>query len=227
MLEFNPIASGSSGNCYILDDGSTQIMIEAGIPWKRVKMAMDFKTSSISACCPTHQHSDHSGYLKDVAKAGIDIYLMPETRQALGLEGHRYHDIELFKTFRVGTFQIKAFDLRHDVPNCGFLFASDAGEKALYITDSFYCKHRFPPVEIIAIECNYSTETMAPDLNPTRKERLYTSHFSLENVKRFLAANDLSKVREIWAIHISKENGCPEYFKEELQKATGKPVYTL
>ena len=224
MLNFVSYASGSSGNLHSISDGETTIMIECGIPWKQVQKAFDFQTSKVSAVVLSHEHKDHSGWIHHAAKAGIDVYLLPETRAAMVFNGHRYHEISL-RPFRIGTIQVRSFGLQHDVPNCGFLFASDCGEKAVYITDSFYCKHRFPALDIIAIECNYSKETMTTGLDHERKKRLYKTHFSLENVKKFLATGDLSRVREIHLIHISKENGDPEYFKQEIEKATGKPTY--
>ncbi|HEM1811409.1 TPA: MBL fold metallo-hydrolase, partial [Listeria monocytogenes] len=53
------------------------------------------------------------------------------------------------------------------------------------------------------------------------------SHFSLENVKEFLNANDLSQLREIHLLHISSSNGDPNMFKNEIQALTGVPVYVL
>ncbi|MBU4317117.1 MAG: MBL fold metallo-hydrolase [Proteobacteria bacterium] len=223
MINFQSYASGSSGNLHSISDGETTIMIECGIPWKKVQEFFGFQTSKVSAVVLSHEHKDHSGWVHHAAKAGIDVYLLPETRSAMVLNGHRYHEIDFKTTYQIGTIKVRAFGLQHDVPICGFLFAA-GGEKAIYITDSFYCKPKFPTLDLIAIECNYSIETMAKDLNLERKKRLYSSHFSLENVKRFLAGCDLSRTREIHLIHISKENGDPEYFKAEIEKATGKPT---
>lgn len=57
------------------------------------------------------------------------------------------------------------------------------------------------------------------------KNRLLTSHFSLENVKEFLKANDLSQVREIWLLHLSDGNSDQVRFKREIMELCGKPVY--
>ena len=54
--------------------------------------------------------------------------------------------------------------------------------------------------------------------------RLTKSHFSLENLKSFLKANDLSQVREIYLIHLSDANSDEEKFKYEIAALTGKPV---
>ncbi|MCP7855473.1 hypothetical protein JKR18_02825, partial [Listeria monocytogenes] len=62
-------------------------------------------------------------------------------------------------------------------------------------------------------------------IHPVQKKRVLQSHFSLENVKDFLKANDLSHLREIHLLHISEKNGDPERFKNEIQAMTGIPVY--
>lgn len=75
------------------------------------------------------------------------------------------------------------------------------------------------------VECNWSKSTLDPDLDPSVKKRLLRSHFSLENVKKFLAANDLSRVREIHLLHLSDGNSDAAMFKAEIEQLTGKPVY--
>jgi hypothetical protein len=65
---------------------------------------------------------------------------------------------------------------------------------------------------------------MAQDLDPARKKRLLTSHFSLENVVKFFHANDLSACRCIHLLHLSAENSDAALFKRTIQEATGKPV---
>ena len=52
-----------------------------------------------------------------------------------------------------------------------------------------------------------------------------TSHFSLENVKDFLRANDLSRVQEVWLLHLSDGNSDAERFKKEIMEVVGRPVY--
>lgn len=167
---------------------------------------------------------DHCRAIPSIAKAGIDVYLTVETAQALKTNGHRTHIIEPLKQFEVAGFKILPFPAQHDVSNVGFL-VSDGTDKLLYATDTFYIRYKFKGVNIIAVECNYSKETLAPDLNPVRKQRLYKSHFSLENVAKFLKANDLSRVREIHLIHMSRENSDPGMFKKRIQSVTGKPVF--
>lgn len=50
------IASGSSGNCYLISDQKTNIIIEAGITFDRIQKGGDFKIHEFSACLLSHEH---------------------------------------------------------------------------------------------------------------------------------------------------------------------------
>jgi len=230
MLEFKSYTSGSSGNLNTLSDGETYIMLDCGLPWGNVQKALSFKASQFSGICLTHQHDDHSAGIFSAMKAGQDIYLLPETKKALSLSGHRIHEIELLRQFRIGNFLIKAFPVKHDVPNCGFLFANSKEERAVYITDTPYCSYRFCSLHIIAIGVNYSIEILEENVSNGSvdrqlKRRVIQTHMSLETLKSFLAANDLSKLEQIWLLHGSSSNLDKEEAKRQVQEATGVPVY--
>ena len=164
-------------------------------------------------------------------RAGIDCYMSQGTAEALGLSGHRLHIIKAKQQFRIGTWTVLPFDTQHDAQEpLGFLLANQDGEKLLYVTDTCYVKYRFHGLTHVAIECNYSLDILkrnveAGTVPKELKSRILKSHFSLENVKEFLKANDLSKVQEIWLLHMSNGNSDAERFKREVQELTGKPTY--
>lgn len=56
QLDIKALASGSTGNCYIVDDGVTKIMIECGIPTKQIKKGCGYRTHEIGACLISHEH---------------------------------------------------------------------------------------------------------------------------------------------------------------------------
>ena len=153
------------------------------------------------------------------------------TAEALGLSGHRLHIIKAKQQFRIGTWTILPFETQHDAAEpLGFLLANQAGEKCLYLSDTMYCKYRFHGLTHVAIECNYSLDILKRNVEAgvvpkELKGRILKSHFSLENVKQFLRANDLSWVREIWLLHLSDGNSDAERFKREIQELTGKMVF--
>ncbi|USD81972.1 MBL fold metallo-hydrolase [Bacillus safensis] len=231
MIEIKAISSSSKGNCYRVTDGKTPLLLECGITFKEMQRAFDFDMS-FAGCLITHEHGDHCKAIKDVLRAGIDCYMSPGTAQALGVENH--HRINLVKarqTFRIGTWLIMPFDVQHDVSEpYGFLLANEDGDKLLFATDTYYIKYKFPGLTHIMVECNYSEAILNANIESGRihksmRNRLIQSHFSLENLKTFLDANDLSKVQEIWLLHLSDTNSHERLFKQEIAKQTGKVVY--
>lgn len=50
------LGSSSSGNCYVLDSGKEALIIEAGIDFKSVKVALDFNIRKIVGVVISHSH---------------------------------------------------------------------------------------------------------------------------------------------------------------------------
>jgi phosphoribosyl 1,2-cyclic phosphodiesterase len=230
-MDIKVLASGSSGNCYYVSDGDSPVLIECGLPWKQIQQGINFRTSELAGCLVSHEHQDHCKAVKEVIKAGIDCYISQGAAEALGLSGHRLHIIKALQQFQLGGWAVLPFDTQHDSREpLGFLLANQDEDKLLYATDTYYLKYKFRGLTHILVECNYALDILqknvATGLVPAAvKYRVLRSHFSLENVKDFLRANDLSKVREIHLLHLSDNNSDAERFKREIQEISGKPVY--
>lgn len=231
MIEIKTIATGSKGNAYIVTDGITPLLLECGISYRDIQRAFDFKMSQVAGCLVSHEHGDHIKSLKDILKAGIDVYMSEGTKQAIGLNHHRIQTVKAKKQFTLGTWTIMPFDTEHDVSEpMGFLLANRLGEKLLFATDTYFIRYRFPGLTHIMVECNYDMGILNENIASGRvpavmKKRLMKSHFSLDNVKEFLRANDLSKVQEIWLLHLSDNNSDEALFKQEIAELTGKLIY--
>ncbi len=227
MIDITILASGSNGNCYYITDGSFPLLIECGIAYKEIQKGINFKTSSVAGCLITHEHSDHSKSVNDIIKAGIDCYMTQGTKESLGTSGHRVHVITSKQQFNIGEWIILPFDTQHDaIEPVGFLLANKAGDKILYATDTCYIKYRFSHLTHIMIECNYSLDILKNNMKcglvPLDLEsRILRSHLSLENLKTFLKANDLSECRKIILLHLSDINSSKDKMVKEIQQLTG------
>ena len=73
-MKLKALGSGSSGNCYILENESEALIIEAGLPFMEVKKALDFNVRKIKAVITTHIHSDHHQYFFQYVRAGIPVW---------------------------------------------------------------------------------------------------------------------------------------------------------
>lgn len=230
MIDIQCLGSSSAGNAYRISDGHTVLLLEAGFPYKSIQRALNFRMTDIAGCLITHEHGDHSRAAMDVMRAGIPVYTSRGTADALGLFGHRLRAVVVLEPFTLGTWTIMGFGVEHDAAEpLGWLLANQDGDKLLFLTDSYYCRYKFQGLTHIMIECNYSIDivnrrVLAGELHPAQKKRLLRSHFSLENVKDFLKANDTRNVEEIWLLHLSDGNSDADLFKREIQKLTGSAV---
>ena len=55
-MELKVLGSGSSGNCYILENDNEALIIEAGLPFMEVKKALNFNVMKIKAVLVSHTH---------------------------------------------------------------------------------------------------------------------------------------------------------------------------
>lgn len=225
-MDFIPYHSGSTGNLYKVSSGESALLIEAGVRGKAIKAALGYSLSAIEAALISHSHGDHCLGVKDVLKAGVDCYMSQETAEAIGIaEHHRVKVLEPLKQYKIGVWTILPFETMHDCPGALGFLVSDGTDKLLFATDTFYLKYRFKGLTIIAVECNWSHETISSNAHPARLKRLLSSHFSLDNCRNFFLANDLTKVREVYLLHLSDDNSDAAMFQKEIQSITGKPVY--
>lgn len=56
MCKLETIATGSSGNCYLLRTKKEVLVLDAGIPFREVKIALGFNIRQISGVVVTHEH---------------------------------------------------------------------------------------------------------------------------------------------------------------------------
>ena len=233
-MEIKVLASGSKGNAYIVSDGETTLLLECGILFRRLQQSFQYHLTSVSGCLISHSHQDHCRAVKDVLKAGIDCYMSEGAIEALYLTGsayrYRIHTIASKHQFKCGTWTVLPFDVEHNAAEpLGFLLASH-GEKLVYATDTAYLRYRFQGLTHLMIECNYALDILRQnvedgDLDRGVKDSVVQSHLSLETLRGFLAANDLSLVQEIWLLHLSDSNSDADRFRREVQELCGKPTY--
>lgn len=212
-MKLKCLGSGSSGNCYILENDKEALIIEAGVRFKDVKVALDFDVSKICGVLVSHVHGDHSKYIPEYFNAGIPVFRPYDM------------DNEIAKmTEYFGKFAIKAFSLVHDVPCYGFLIIHPDMGRLVYITDTEYCKWKFADINHILIEANYSDTCMDTTNNPKRSHVL-TGHMSIDTTVKFLRANQSPSLRNAVLLHLSESNSNKAQFKAAAERAVDCPVY--
>jgi phosphoribosyl 1,2-cyclic phosphodiesterase len=222
MIEIKTFESGSAGNLYLIRNESKRFLVEAGLPIRKIRKYLDFNMD-LDACFLSHSHLDHAKSAKEIMKAGIDLYCSDGTAEALGLSGHRLKLPPWKTSFEKNGFNLFSFFTNHDTPGAmGFIIDLE-DDRILFATDTGSLPFRIPQLTHIMIEANYSEREMT-DSDPYLLDRVRKTHMSIQNVVDFLDQNDLSMVREIHLIHLSKRNANPEYFKKVIKRRYGLPV---
>lgn len=226
------IGSSSAGNSYVLENDRESLLIECGVRFQKIKVALNFKLSKVVGCLITHEHKDHCLAVNEVMAAGINVYSAAGTLKAMGVEGnHRAKKINLDTTFTIGGFRIRSFDVQHDCAEpVGFLIHHEETGNVLFLTDSYYVAYTFPNLHNIIVEANYSQEILDDRLRrgdspEFLRNRVLNSHMSLKTCKELLQANDLRETNNIVLIHLSDSNSNADQFKREVSNLTGKQVH--
>ncbi|EJZ0334607.1 MBL fold metallo-hydrolase [Listeria monocytogenes] len=230
-MKIKTIASGSKGNAYVISSGRSQLLIECGINFDKIRKALNFDLSTVEGCLISHEHGDHvAGVKKMLRTSNIKLYASEGTLSVLKQLDSQQVVLKEKVAQNIGEWIVLPFRTEHDAKEpLGFMI-QHKNERLLFITDSYYVRYKFKNINYLMIECNYSADILEENvinkvIHPVQKKRVLQSHFSLENVKDFLKANDLSHLREIHLLHISEKNGDPERFKNEIQAIIGIPVY--
>lgn len=234
-MKITSLASGSSGNCYHINDGQTSLLIECGLPFTKIKESLNYTTSDLSGVLISHEHGDHSKAAKDLCKAGIDVYTTRGTAEAIGIDkSYRWVPITKMVEVEIGTLTVVPFEVVHDAADpVGFMIDSSVtGDRLVFLTDTVYSKYRFAGMTILMIECNYDLKTLNKNdsegvINSSLRNRVRRSHMGLDQVIELLQANDLTRLKRVYLMHLSNLNSDEELMKRRVQEVTGVLVEVL
>jgi len=223
------LGSSSAGNCYILENDSEALILEAGIKFAEVQRALNFNISKIVGCLITHEHKDHAGHILEFPRF-VPLFASKGTMDQT-YSAPNFRSIEANKQFSIGSFKILPFAAKHDATEpLGFFINHAETGNILFATDTYYLPCTFAGLNNILIECNYRLDILENNIAAGRvpmpmRNRIIQSHFSYEHCLQALQANDLRTVNNIVLIHLSDGNSNAQDFKEGIRKATGKTVY--
>lgn len=207
------IATGSSGNCHALINGTGEVLLlDLGVTEKTIKKGIDWKISSVVGAVVTHQHLDHSLAIKDFKAMGIPVFI-----PAIDLDRIEA-DEETMLGEQMGSFRIKAFQVPHNgTRNCGFLIYAD-GQKFLYMTDYEYCPYNFAKQKInhMLIECNYIKDMVDTDI-PNFEHKI-RGHAELDTVRKFVEVNNSDALQNVILCHLGNGSSDKNRIIAEIKK---------
>lgn len=228
---FTPIASSSHGNAYIVADGESRILLECGIPFKRIQAALDYKVQELDGCLITHEHKDHAGHVGQLIKRGVPVYASPGTIEALGLEGITPLLMlpcnTLGAPLRLGNFVVVPFRVFHDAKEpVGYLIRDSAGQKLAFATDLVNINYKLPDVNIFALEANFSDELLSRNTHIPDAviKRIRNTHMEINKLCGFLSRQNLNACKQIWLLHLSDASSNEGLFVDLVERTVGPGI---
>lgn len=223
-MKLTCLGTGSSGNCYLLEDGTETLVIEAGIHFREVKRALNFNVSRIVGVVVSHSHGDHAKYAGAYEKAGIPVF-KPYEMGGASRSPRRYGRF-LVECLPLTDMQGRFMHSNPDGTECpcyGFYITHPGMGSLFYATDTELVKWRFQGVNHVLVEANYSASLI--DQGAANRSHVLTGHMELQTTLGFLRANDSPELRNVILCHLSGSNADPGMFQREAQKAVECPVH--
>jgi len=231
MFEVHVLASGSDGNCTIIQFEDEAIMVDAGISCRRIKDLMEKQGvdhKALKALLVTHEHSDHIAGAGPVSrKFDIPVMCNKATFDCSEIGNVEYAEIKTMGSFCIGSMNITPLPTSHNAaePNAFLVEAED--KRVLVATDTgkltFQVEHALKNADVAVIESNYDRKMLAEGPYPVYLKKLIASdigHLSnidcADAIKRTMREN-----RQIFLAHLSKINNVPDIARETVSEVTG------
>ena len=230
MIKLLPIASGSTGNCMLVELDGHSILIDLGVTAKSLHAALfanGYEWSDIEAVLITHAHSDHvKGLDVCMKRIAAPLYMSSTTKDTLMVD----QAIPLSYTEKAeilpGIF-VTAIRTSHDCPgSVGFLFESPH-HRLGYLTDLGVIPEGTMELlfgsECIVIESNHDEEMLRYGRYPVYlKKRILSDHGHLSNADASAAVARFAErgTKHFFLAHLSQENNRPSLALESAAKAT-------
>lgn len=219
-MKLKCIATGSTGNCYLLTSDSRETLIlDCGIPIKEIKKGLDWNIKDVVGVLCTHKHLDHSKSVEDFEAMGIQI-LAPYLGDSC-------------KPINMGEFTVKPFDLTtidgswthtdangEPCPIFGFLITHPEMGRMLYITDCEVVKWKFKDINHILLGVNYDKDLIDRG-NAGKANHVFRGHLSIDTACDFVKTNHSDSLQNVIMCHLSAENSDRDSFIEKMKKVAG------
>lgn len=221
MFHFRALASGSSGNAYLLRTDRSTLLFEAGLRFSTLQrhlVAEGVYPGDLSAILISHEHNDHCQAAGDfTARYGTPIYANEKVLRAAGLHGEKAAAIlDVGKPQRFGDVEVTSFDVSHDSV-CPVGFIVTVGEKTITIATDLGVPNAevhdaVGRADLVVLESNHDHDMLRQSRYPTHLRRRVAGprgHLSNSQAASILVQHIKHEGVDVWLAHLSRENNTP------------------
>ena len=217
MINFNVIASGSSGNSYFIETDNSYVFVDVGVSCKRIEREFNNKKNKDIYLFITHEHIDHvKGFKTFNKKYKPNVFLTEGTADAMtskGYEMDKCYIIDPDLTYDVDGFEVSPFSIHHDASQpVGYKF--NFGERTvtfatdLGIVDNNVLEN-LKDTETLVLEFNYEDSLIKNGNYPEYLKKRICSikgHLSNKDALNTVSKIANDKIQNLFLAHISENN---------------------
>jgi phosphoribosyl 1,2-cyclic phosphodiesterase len=207
-MKYYSLASGSKGNCFVVQTNESTLVIDCGSTKKHLINSftkIDINYTQVDALLITHGHIDH------VSQAKLFVNIPIFSPVAFN-NGQGYQQVVPFMPFHINELTITPIPLSHDSEVTVGYIIEDAYEKMVYITDTGYIKNTLismiKDAHYIVLESNHDPEMLMNSRRPHGiKTRILSDngHLSNQACAEVLKKIVSQKTKEVVLAHLSDE----------------------
>ena len=231
MIDVHVLASGSDGNCIVIEGEGESLMIDAGLSGRALADLMSkcsIDTGTLKGILITHEHIDH------IRGAGVlsRRFKVPIFGNAATLMASPIGQIDtcLFngiQPFQCGSFSVRAIPTSHDAVDPVTFSVSLDSKKIVVATDTGVItpliEQELAEADIAVIESNYDREMLKNGPYPIYLKRRIDSdigHLSNVDCGRALQRT-MGNGRKVFLAHLSRNNNEPDTARDTVARIMG------
>lgn len=221
VLVFRALASGSSGNAYLLRTRKAAILLEVGLRISKLREALlseGIEPSMLTAALVSHEHTDHCIGAADLARMhNVPICANAEVLRAAGLRDLSQASVlSVGRPTLVGDVEITLFPVSHDAVRPVGFFAR-AGDRTIAIATDLgrptpEMTEAVSHADLVVLEANHDLGMLHEGRYPLylrRRVASATGHLSNDQAAGVLMDHVKNDNAQVWLAHLSKENNSP------------------
>lgn len=207
MIKFALLASGSKGNCCLIKNETTQIIIDCGATKRYLNGCFEqlqYDYHKADALCITHTHKDHV--------AQLNMFKELPTYSCATLERENVSYVQPYDQLQIKDMRITVLPLSHDCEGTVGYVIETQDQRMVYITDTGYIredvKRYIANADYYVFESNHDIEMLMQTSRPVYvKQRIINDygHLCNEDSAHVLTQVIGDKTKEIVLAHISEE----------------------
>ena len=223
-VRVSALASGSSGNAFLVEAAGTKLLFDAGLNSARLEYYMRLRgtfASQLAALFVSHEHIDHLRGAGMLARR----YKLP----VVATEGTFLAGAEQFgplpdkvvqplgREVTVGDVTVRSFAVSHDAAETAGFWIEAAGYNIVLCTDlgceTNSIREALEAADLLVLEANHDVQRLwRGPYHPALKKRVASPYGHLANADTARLISELARdarPRTIWLAHLSAVNNTP------------------